>query len=780
MERYFQPPFILASEEGLLYRLSPPFMRFCLKFLLILLLSATFCRGQVDSAGSFGESPVEVESDGGTRFEGGIAIAEENVTIRYRDTLIYADYAQYDPDTREVFVKGNVRIYRESRVFSGDRAVYNLETKLLRAANFKSGAYPIYFQGDNLTSHGTREITIRNGIFTTSDSSKPDYFLRSRGVRIYPDDRVIFTRTTLYIGNTPVFWWPYLYQSLKKELGFSFTPGYNTRLGGFLLTESAFPIAENVTGQLRLDLMTERGVGVGIGSDWATGKGNRNKGKFRAYYVDDQRPNDNPTGESRPPTDSGRYRVELKTRLFFTDEIYANVKGDLLSDENFLEDFDPGQFRVDPQPDNMVSLTKYHRNFTLSLITRGQLNEFFDTTERLPELVLDMKRQQIFRTPLFYEGETGAAYLRRSFASGEPEEDYESFRADTFHQITLPGTYFGWLSVIPRVGYRGTYYSRSIASLEDLTGDMIDSTSGILEPLPVSINDDGDAVFRSTINAGIESSFKLSRVYEKAQSRLLGLEGLLHVVQPYTNFSYAYNTHGENDILPFDRLIPSSQLPPIDFPQFNSIDTIPNWTIWRFGMHNRFLTRRNNDTQPWLEIDTFFDWYLDNPNFGGAFAEDASFSNVYNRLRWTPLPWASLELDSQLPVFDDGFTEVNTRLNFLVNRNVSLQIDHRYINGNPFFEDSSLLGIGGYLRLGENWGFSFRDRYEFNDNILQEQRYQIHRDLSSWVASFGFVMRDNSGGKDEYGILLSFTLKDLPSVNLPFDFDPQSQLGSNE
>ncbi len=251
------------------------------------------------------------------------------------------------------------------------------------------------------------------------------------------------------------------------------------------------------------------------------------------------------------------------------------------------------------------------------------------------------------------------------------------------------------------------------------------------------------------------------------------------MVQPYPNFSSVYNNQDADSILPFDRLIPSSQLPPIDFPQFNSIDTIPDWTIWRFGVQNRLLTRRNDDTVTWLEIDTYFDWYLDNPNFGGAFAEGASFSNVYNRLRWNPLPWMKFELDSQLPILADGFTEVNSRLSFMLNENVLLNIDHRYINGNPFFEDSSLLGIGGYVRLGENWGFSFRDRYEFNDNTLQEQRYQIHRDLSSWVASLGFVVRDNSGGDNEYGILLSFTLKDLPSVNLPFDFDPQSQLGAD-
>ena len=36
-------------------------------------------------------------------------------------------------------------------------------------------------------------------------------------------------------------------------------------------------------------------------------------------------------------------------------------------------------------------------------------------------------------------------------------------------------------------------------------------------------------------------------------------------------------------ILQFDRFEPSTQLRPIDFPQFTSIDSIDHWTVWRLG-----------------------------------------------------------------------------------------------------------------------------------------------------------------------------------------------------
>src|SRR4029434_2227469 len=130
--------------------------------------------------------------------------------------------------------------------------------------------------------------------------------------------------------------------------------------------------------------------------------------------------------------------------------------------------------------------------------------------------------------------------------------------------------------------------------------------------------------------------------------------------------------------------------PPVDFPQFNTIDTIDSWTILRLGVRNRLQKRRDKLTFNWLERNTYFDLNIDRPEFlGGILPDDGTFSNVFNRLRWTPLQWVNLTIDSQLPLFDAGFTEVNSQLNFLVNRNVQLNIGHRYINGNPIIFDSN-------------------------------------------------------------------------------------------
>jgi lipopolysaccharide assembly outer membrane protein LptD (OstA) len=757
--------------------------------LALLLISIAGAFAQLDG---FSDVPIEINAED-TRIEGGTAIAEGNVVIRYDTILIYCDYAQYSPDTRDVLVQGNVRLYREGQLFTGERALYNLETKRLNAADFRGEFIPFRFAGDTLSSLGGNAYLVKDGIFTTSDNSKPDYHIKAKTVRIYPNDRIIFSNVTLYIGRTPIFWFPYVYQSLNKDQGFSITPGYTSKWGAYLLGQYTFPLGEGWSAKLRLDLLADRGIGGGLESDWATGKLTEGKtqdwGRFRFYGIDDKSADTNKTGNAREEIDSGRYRVSLQARQYITENIYASVDINKLSDARFLEDYAEGEFRRNPNPDNAVSLTYWNEDFTGTLLYRQNWNDdSFDGTERLPEGYLDIKRQQVFRTPIFYEGETSAGFLRRNFADDSQFQDYDTFRADTFHQFTLPFVVKNVLSIVPRVGVRGTYYSDT-GTFEDrevtetVEESVFNSATGLTETTRRQVTrterllrEEG-SLFRPVFNAGIEMSFKFSKAFEQVQSRAWGLDGLRHVVQPWLNLGYTYSGEDPAEILQIDRLNRSTQLPPVDYPQFNSIDSIDTGTILRLGVRQRWQTRRDNQTINWLEWNTFFDAYLDRPEYGlTMLADGGNFSNVYNRLRWTPLPWLAFDLDSQLPILDEGFTEVNSRLGFLVTDYLRISLGHRYINGNPLFLESNLIDFGTYVRLGDHWAFSFRESYEFETSTLESQRYELHRDLSSWVASLGFYVRDNRGS-DDYGVLLTFTLKDLPNVRLPLSLDPDSSGG---
>jgi LPS-assembly protein len=730
-----------------------------------LLCAATLAQAELASE----KQPIEITATGDTNYENGLATAHENVAIHTGDSDIYADSALYNPKTREVFAEGHVRIYRTTGLFVGERVIYNLDTKKIQAVAVRTDKDPYLVGGENVTTISEGVFLVSKGIFTTHDSSNPDSWLKAKTLRIYEHDRVILQNVTFYIKNVPVFWWPYLYQSLDDSFSYMVSPADLSSWGPSILSRVSMPITDEIKIQIRLDYRSRRGVALGLEPDMHYGKDKKSWARLRTYFLQDENPDINVTSEIRTGVPQDRYRVSLQDRTYFTEDIYATVDITKLSDQFLLQDFFQSEFQLNPQPDNVIALTKRDANYTLTAIVRSQANDFYEQTERLPEIVLDIKRTPLFGGPIFYEGETGIADLHRNFASGSGFEDYGTLRFDSFHQFLYPNTYFGWLSVVPRVGFRGTYYDET----RDLGRTILTPNPNPFIPdfilpdptLAMPLQNGGSTV-RAVVNAGVEASFKLSRAWDDAQSTSLGLDGLRHVIQPFMNFSWVSSSNSNPaSILQFDRFEPSTQLRPIDFPQFTSIDSIDSWTILRLGVRNRLQTRRDDLTVSWMDVETYIDVNFNNP------FDKTPYSNLFNKINFTPVPWASFGIASQVPAFDKGFTEVDTNVNIQPIANLQISFAHRYLNQNPFFINSSLYVLSGYYRINDNWGIGLREQYEGTTGSLQEQRFSIYRDLTSWVASFGAIIRDN-GGVKEYGVLLTFTLKALPKFTFDLNFDP--------
>ena len=215
---------------------------------LVLLVAALFAsagliRGEIKTPQNV---PIEITSTGETTYENGLATARDNVAIHIGNTDIYADYAQYNSTTHDVELRGHVRIYRDTSLYIAESGVYNTETKKIRAINGRTASQPYFLSGANVGSIEENGYLIQNGTFTTDDSAKPHFHLHARKIRVYEKDRVIFQYVTAYIGKVPVFWWPYLYQSLSDAFSFTVSPAYTSTWGPSLLTQVTFPITDNI------------------------------------------------------------------------------------------------------------------------------------------------------------------------------------------------------------------------------------------------------------------------------------------------------------------------------------------------------------------------------------------------------------------------------------------------------------------------------------------------------------------------------------------------------
>jgi LPS-assembly protein len=734
-------------------------------------------------------SDVDISSDGDTSFdtEKSTVVWKGNVRIKVQGSEIYADRAEFDTELEEIRVSSNVTIYREGLLYRGESATYSLRTSQLDVRQLKSGFEPLFFQASEFKTK-TEEVSVINAndaTFTTDDSDDPDWFIKAKEVRIYPNDRVVFVSPKAYVGNTPVFWLPYLAQPLDEQLGYQFTPGYKGAWGAFLQNRYGTMWGDHSIIQYNLDYRSQRGIAGGIDLLSRRWKDSETFGKFKAYYADDQDPSQTfVTGsrENRGDLDSGRYRINLQHRIYLpgpdASSLYVDFDINKVSDEFFYQDFFPGEFRLDPEPDNYVAVVKQHERGELSLNAKFRLNDFYQNDQRLPELALDATRQPIFDTGAFYWGSTSFGIYDEELAPKRRDRlkrQLESLESGGLATGSLLDSDEGVRTELDdlRSQLQPTGFSRLFSYHEALYPMQLGTAFNITPKLGVGAANyssvDGPAPENSTrtlFSAGVDTSFKMSKMYDDVKMPALGVDGLLHVVQPYLNWSYLSADSLGDKFNRLDRLVPSTRLRPLDVPQFTAIDDLQSWNLLRIGVENRLLTRRGEGSQPWLTSNTYFNAFLEDPEF------NRDFSNLFEEIVWSPLPWLRMNLAAQLPAFggEQDFTEINTSLTFMPTDWFEFNVGHRYLQDHPYFTDSNLVDFRTYTRFSENWGLSTYHRYELDDSTFETQQYSLYRDLSSWTAGLGVVLRDNRG-KNETGVVFSLTLKDFPSVSLPLDLD---------
>ena len=126
-----------------------------------------------------------------------------------------------------------------------------------------------------------------------------------------------------------------------------------------------------------------------------------------------------------------------------------------------------------------------------------------------------------------------------------------------FINCSTPNTYFGWLSIVPRVGFRGTYYSET----RDLGKTIFPPNPDPLVPdflpppatLARALSTRGFAIPRGFRCRYVEASFKISRNGKTSRPRVLGLDGLRHIIQPFTDFLCVSDSGNPGEILQFDQ-----------------------------------------------------------------------------------------------------------------------------------------------------------------------------------------------------------------------------------
>ena len=430
---------------------------------------------------------------------------------------ILADLLQVDPATKSLVASGNV-----SAVHAPFRVLSDYCSR----------------DADGVYRFGEKTM------FTTCTNDIGHLHWHVRGGFTYSDgDYAEISDATASFWGLPVFWMPWLYLPLSGEDGLQVMPGYVGRWGAYLMTKARYHIVGDrrhedgawlLNGATRFDLRWRQGLAIGQDFDWTLGDFGR--GHFKSYYAWDRSDLYNDyrmhsahynrcNWGSDVPDD--RYAFEFAHRWEATERDMIRVQAAVFSDSRFRRDFmRRSMFMIENQflgyDTNEFAWEHNESWLGAGLSVSGPLNEFIGGTARLPEFYFDVMPMPIWNTPVDYESSTRFGFLRRTTAqlgyavSGitpytrYPGEwaDYETFRLDTYHRLSVPFKIADALSVVPRFAYRGTYWGRGGNTC--LTG---------YESSYAAAND----VFRSILEGGITFAARGTADYD----------GWRHVIDPY-------------------------------------------------------------------------------------------------------------------------------------------------------------------------------------------------------------------------------------------------------
>ena len=756
---------------------------------------------------NYGGGTLEGMQGVGVRFHGpGVKITGDD------GSEIFSDSVVVDFKAATATLEGHVSVYHKNILQRGERAIYYYDRKFLDASGLRASLDPILLEAGKFTveDRGGKKVYVgEDAAITTDDSEDPNFWIRAKKTTIYPNEKIVFNNLRLYAGETPVFWLPYLSQPLDAELGYHFIPGTRSNLGVYLFNTYGIMLGgkrNETTGEnedawllsrWRLDPMSRRGIGTGVDLVDTRIDNKKEITGLSFYYLDDLSPGISRSGVRRGTVDPDRYSIELKHRLKpdFPDHADWRIDSNLslLSDPYYLEDFGTREYRTDPAPDNTLGIYRRDDSSLLALYARFRINDFYRSDTRLPEISYDQARAPLFGLPILHEGSTSLGIIGETAAdparqaifnpllkltAGDPAAqpllrqltgfdrqlaeqilalplgdrrreairtqllDSSYARFNTHQELSLPLTVGGFLNITPEAGFGYTQYG----AVEGPVGN-----------------------FKKTyLHAGAETSVKFSKDLAGFRDSRWGLDGLKHILQPYAHWSVVSTDDFDSTDPQVDRLTPTTRPRPLDPARFTATDQLQSWNVMRLGARNHLLTQRDQQSFEWLYLDTYIDAFIQDPE------GRRKYSNLYNEVRWQPLPWMGVDFETQFPVASggSGFNEFSSRLRFMPTQSFEFSLGYRYLNGHPVLVDSNRFDFQTFSRLNENWGIGSRHTLELDDRTLELQQYTLHRDLGNWVAGLGLTRRDNRIEK-EYGVVFSLTLKDFPSVSLPLDIDGQ-------
>jgi len=576
----------------------------------------------------------------------------------------------------------------------------------------------LYFSGTRLVKLSGEKFEVLDGFITSCAGDRPPWAFRCDRASVEIEKFAVVHSPSFRIANMPAAYLPYFVFPAKREraTGFLFPRIGMSNRDGFTLENAFFwAIAANQDATFGVDYLSNRGVRPKIEYRYIFSP--VISGQLNASYLGDER-----TGENY-------YKVLYTHDHRFMGDVRSKLKLDTESDVSESKEFESNiDIRSRRATDSSLVISKNFENRSFQLNARwyDSIQLGFDQSfGRLPEVTFTNSLERIRNTPLFFRLDSSLVNFLRE--SGGVSENVARF--DVWPRISLPMTKHPYLTVVPEVGFRPTYYSG-----QQTSSDGVSRETGIIQ---------------TTVSGPI-----FERVFNVGFGRITRIK---HRIEPSVAYQYEDYMFG-NDREEMQKV-----------HGFARVGSLDRTNLLTYGFVNRFLAQERTEGGSLavreigrLTIEQRFDIRESRTKGGG---ESRPFSEVGMDLETRLWPSVIFNVDSSYDVYENVVNSVNLEVGFVLMDRITAQYDRRYARPGGAFTS-----VGASYKFLDRWRLAFESRYDGNREEFVQNTFGLDYTGQCWGISWQVLDR-----RDETSFAFLVNLKELGSVGAgtPMRVGPQ-------
>ena len=392
------------------------------------------------------QDAIYLEADTGLINRTGISSLVGNTLIQQNDLTLSANNASLNGKNNTVIAKGNVTLSTKNLQLDSDSITYQLTSKTGQLENVRYQLKQSTTNGRSkkiIQTNGT-QLALHASTYTTCPPSINSWHLFADTIKLNQEKQLGTAKNvTFKVGNTPIFYLPWLSFSLnnKRKSGF-LTPSLQVseQSGIAISTPYYFNLATHYDATLTPAYLSKRGLKIDGEFRYLT---NRHQGILEYEIL----PRDSATNNSQ----RDYFKINHSSKL--TDSMRLNITSEGVSDKKYFDDFRKSlSISSTPALERRFEIVHVGKNwrFSAASVDYQTLDVSNSPYSKLPELTLSyLPKTAPNRIKLSLD--TELSYFEKSNAPTGMRFDVSLKASKKF------GNESGYFK--PSIGLRHTYYS---------------------------------------------------------------------------------------------------------------------------------------------------------------------------------------------------------------------------------------------------------------------------------------------------------------------------------